>query len=207
MRSWFVPRYHHLFAREDFPLRSDPELRVRCAGNLLTASEILAQPGAETLSVHQPAVQAGDLIVWNNLLPHGSGRNTSDAPRIGNNIGLTPLTVHENLFRTRVRGIISDIRWLSNTESVSVDGRDRGAAGRAQVGVPADGGRGRGGARVAGGALARPEWRQRHVRRALPQADPAGARAADAARREAARAGAVVKGLPRGGRCSLCKPQ
>ena len=102
MHSWFVPRYHHLFAREDFPLRSDPELRVRCAGNLLTADEILAQPGAETLSVHQPAVQAGDLIVWNNLLPHGSGRNTSDAPRIGNNIGLTPLTVHENLFRTRM---------------------------------------------------------------------------------------------------------
>ena len=112
MHSWFVPRYHHLFAREDFPLRSDPELRVRCAGNLLTPDEILGQPGAETLSVHQPAVLAGDLIVWNNLLPHGSGRNTSDAPRIGNNIGLTPLTVHENLFRTRVRGIISDIRSI-----------------------------------------------------------------------------------------------
>eukprot|EP01052_Picozoa_sp_SAG31_P058889 SAG31_NODE_18244_length_642_cov_1.136280_1_plen_121_part_10 len=102
MCSWFVPRYHHLFAQPEFALRSDSTLRVRCAGNKLTADEILSQPGAEGLSVHQPTVRAGDIVVWNNLLPHGSGRNTSCAPRIGYNIGLTPPTVHENLFRTRM---------------------------------------------------------------------------------------------------------
>ena len=48
-------------------------------------------PGAESLSVQQPVMQAGDVIIWNNLLPHGSGLNTSDAPRIGYNLSLNPI--------------------------------------------------------------------------------------------------------------------
>ena len=49
-------------------------------------------PGAEGLSVHQPVMKAGDVVVWNNLLPHGSGLNTSAAPRIGYNLGLNPIS-------------------------------------------------------------------------------------------------------------------
>ena len=48
-------------------------------------------PGAESLSVHQPVMKAGDVVIWNNLLPHGSGQNTSDAPRIGYNLSLNPI--------------------------------------------------------------------------------------------------------------------
>jgi hypothetical protein len=52
-----------VFAREDFPLRSDPEMRARCAGNLLTPDEILSMPGAEGLHVHQPVMKAGDVVL------------------------------------------------------------------------------------------------------------------------------------------------
>jgi len=97
-----------VFAREDFPLRSDPEMRARCAGNLLTLDEILSMPGAEGLHVHQPVMKAGDVVLWNNLLPHGSGLNTSTAPRIGYNLGLNPITIQE-AFRTRMVRTYIDI--------------------------------------------------------------------------------------------------
>ena len=55
-------------------------------------------PGAEGLTVHQPVMKAGDLVVWNNLLPHGSGLNTSAAPRIGYNLGLNPISTMRSTF-------------------------------------------------------------------------------------------------------------
>lgn len=34
--------------------------------------------------------QAGDLLIWHSLLPHGNGRNTSDRPRLAQYITMSP---------------------------------------------------------------------------------------------------------------------
>ena len=51
----------------------------------------MAPARATGLELHQPATKKGDLIVWNNLLPHGSGRNVSDRPRLAMLVGANPI--------------------------------------------------------------------------------------------------------------------
>ncbi len=46
---------------------------------------ILQQPGAKPI-----AARAGDLVIWNNLLPHGSSPNRAGRPRVAQYITLAP---------------------------------------------------------------------------------------------------------------------
>jgi len=45
----------------------------------------------EGLAVVQLAAKAGDLIVWNSQLPHGTGKNTADEPRRAMFVSMTPV--------------------------------------------------------------------------------------------------------------------
>ena len=60
------------------------EFTERMSKNFLRNDEILGMDCVREagLRIHQPATKKGDLIVWNNLLPHGSGINTSERPRL-----------------------------------------------------------------------------------------------------------------------------
>lgn len=48
------------------------------------------QPDLEGLEIQQVAAEAGDLIIWNSLLPHGNSLNTSNQPRWSQYILMTP---------------------------------------------------------------------------------------------------------------------
>lgn len=45
------------------------------------------------------ATKAGDLVIWHSLLPHGTGRNTSDRPRIAQYITMSPAKEDDEALR------------------------------------------------------------------------------------------------------------
>ena len=47
-------------------------------------------PDLTGLEVRSIPGRAGDLLIWNSLLPHGNGRNTSDRPRLAQYITMSP---------------------------------------------------------------------------------------------------------------------
>ncbi len=103
---WCVPGYHKLWANADFHFRLHSQAHVtergtdgdalteRMAKNVLTNDDILGMECVREagLSLYQPATKKGDLIVWNNLLPHGSGVNTSTRPRLAMLVGCNPIS-------------------------------------------------------------------------------------------------------------------
>ncbi|MEE2657990.1 MAG: phytanoyl-CoA dioxygenase family protein [Candidatus Latescibacterota bacterium] len=48
------------------------------------------RPDLEGLEVKKIAGKAGDLLIWQRLLPHGNSRNTSDRPRLAQYITMLP---------------------------------------------------------------------------------------------------------------------
>ena len=102
---WCVPGYHKLWADPQFHFRlhskqhvtergtDGDEFTERMSKNFLTNDEILGMDCVREagLRIHQPATKKGDLIVWNNLLPHGSGINTSERPRLAMLVGCNPV--------------------------------------------------------------------------------------------------------------------
>ena len=48
------------------------------------------QPSLRHLKPTNVATQKGDLLIWNRLLPHGNGVNTSDRPRMAQFIAMNP---------------------------------------------------------------------------------------------------------------------
>lgn len=48
-------------------------------------------------------MQAGDLVIWNSMLPHGTSRNNSDKPRLAQYISMFPTPEDEALRQERVR--------------------------------------------------------------------------------------------------------
>lgn len=48
------------------------------------------KPDLTNLEVKKIETKAGDLLIWNSLLPHGTGRNDSDKPRLAQYISMSP---------------------------------------------------------------------------------------------------------------------
>ena len=60
-------------------------------------------PDLTGFTITSVPVQAGDLIIWNRLLPHRSGHNTSDVPRFAQYITMSPTTDGKDLNRRKER--------------------------------------------------------------------------------------------------------
>jgi len=62
------------------------------------------KPDLTGLVVEPIETKAGDLLIWNSLLPHGTGRNESDRPRLAQYISMFPAKEHDEALRQwRVR--------------------------------------------------------------------------------------------------------
>lgn len=48
------------------------------------------KPDLSDLDIQHIETKAGDLLIWNSLLPHGTGRNESDRPRLAQYISMFP---------------------------------------------------------------------------------------------------------------------
>lgn len=48
------------------------------------------RPDISGLDIQHIETRAGDLLIWNSLLPHGTGRNNSDRPRLAQYISMFP---------------------------------------------------------------------------------------------------------------------
>ena len=48
------------------------------------------RPDLTNLNVTSIATKAGDLLIWNSLLPHGVGANRSERPRLAQYISMSP---------------------------------------------------------------------------------------------------------------------
>lgn len=84
-----VPGFHRQF--EDW-VRSQPEDRNP------------RQPDLEGLEVEKIPGQAGDLLIWHRLLPHGNSPNTSSRPRLAQYITMSPANDRDDTARRqRVR--------------------------------------------------------------------------------------------------------
>lgn len=62
------------------------------------------KPDLTDLEVKKIETKAGDLLIWNSLLPHGTGRNDSDKPRLAQYISMSPAKEDDTALREwRVR--------------------------------------------------------------------------------------------------------
>ena len=59
------------------------------------------RPNPEGMDVRNVPGQAGDLLIWNSLLPHGTYQNTADKPRLVQYIGMFPAREKNEAFRQR----------------------------------------------------------------------------------------------------------
>ena len=60
-------------------------------------------PDLTELEVKSIPGRAGDLLIWDSLLPHGNGRNTSDRPRLAQYIAMGPAKPeNENQLQERI---------------------------------------------------------------------------------------------------------
>jgi hypothetical protein len=61
-------------------------------------------PDLKGFSITPIPAQAGDLIIWNRLFPHGNGHNVSDRPRFAQYISMSPARPeNEELRQDRIR--------------------------------------------------------------------------------------------------------
>ncbi len=61
-------------------------------------------PDMTGLELESLAMQAGDLVIWHSLLPHGTGRNNSSRPRLAQYISMSPAREDDEALRQeRVR--------------------------------------------------------------------------------------------------------
>ena len=62
------------------------------------------RPDLTGLEVQPIETKAGDLLIWNSLLPHGTGRNNSDRPRLAQYITMFPAKMDDAALRAwRIR--------------------------------------------------------------------------------------------------------
>ena len=75
-----VPGFHREFSdwKKKQPLNRDP-----------------FHPSLKGLKVVPIEMKAGDLVIWNSLLPHGNGPNHSDTPRIAQIVRMFPNKLYE----------------------------------------------------------------------------------------------------------------
>lgn len=78
-------------------------------------------PDLTGLEVRSIPGRAGDLLIWNSLLPHGNGRNTSDRPRLAQYITMSPADYADE--RNRQERIAS---WRTRKPAPSWPGDPRG---------------------------------------------------------------------------------
>lgn len=57
------------------------------------------QPDMTGLELRSLSMQAGDLVIWNSLLPHGTGRNNSTRPRLAQYITMLPAQADDEALR------------------------------------------------------------------------------------------------------------
>ena len=57
------------------------------------------QPDMTGLELRSLSMQAGDLVIWNSLLPHGTGRNNSTRPRLAQYITIFPAQEDDEAMR------------------------------------------------------------------------------------------------------------
>ena len=80
------------------------------------------------------ATKKGDLLIWNRLLPHGNGVNTSDHPRMAQFIAMNPAPA-DGLPEEVVAGRVDE--WQKNVKNNRTsDKLDLGAFGVAETDMP-----------------------------------------------------------------------
>jgi hypothetical protein len=57
------------------------------------------KPDTTGLDIQQIETKAGDLLIWNSLLPHGTSPNRSDRPRMAQYISMFPAKEHDDALR------------------------------------------------------------------------------------------------------------
>jgi len=60
-------------------------------------------PDLAGYTITKVLMQAGDLVVWDTLLPHGNGHNVSGKPRLAQYITMSPAQEDEELRQARIR--------------------------------------------------------------------------------------------------------
>lgn len=78
-------------------------------------------PDLSGLQVQSIPGRAGDLLIWNSLLPHGNGCNTSDRPRLAQYITMSPADISND--RQREERIAS---WRTRRPAPNWPGDPRG---------------------------------------------------------------------------------
>lgn len=58
-------------------------------------------PDLEAIEIEQVAMSAGDLLIWNALLPHGNGENRSDTPRLVQFVRMYPCRLYDQTVRLK----------------------------------------------------------------------------------------------------------
>ncbi len=84
-------------------------------------------PDLDGLEVKSIAGKAGDLLIWDQMLPHGNGHNTSDQPRLAQYITMRPAEQNDEELRQMRIGSWRQCRPVAKSEGYSwpTDPRDR----------------------------------------------------------------------------------
>ena len=92
---------HHLRLEEWLAARPGPgrrELATLSTASLARAAALSGYPATDVIRLSNAA---GDLIIWDQRLPHGNGRNVSMRPRLAQYITMTPAWEGDTSLRTR----------------------------------------------------------------------------------------------------------
>jgi len=80
-----IPKFHNHFR----------DWAARCPAGEITPPDVLNDPALMArYPVKRVVANAGDLVIWHSLLPHGSSVNTSDSPRIAQFLTMFPPEPH-----------------------------------------------------------------------------------------------------------------
>ena len=63
------------------------------------ADRDVRKPDISGYALVKPAMQAGDLVIWHSLLPHGTARNNADRPRLAQYISMFPAKTDDEALR------------------------------------------------------------------------------------------------------------
>ena len=107
-----VPGFHNIF--EEWVKTQPPDRNVRL-------------PDLDGLEVKSIAGKAGDLLIWDQMLPHGNGHNTSDQPRLAQYITMRPAADDDEELRQMRIEAWRQRRPVTKSEGYSwpTDPRDR----------------------------------------------------------------------------------
>ena len=104
-----VPGFHNIF--DEWVRTQPPDRDVRF-------------PDLEGLEVKSISGKAGDLLIWDQMLPHGNGHNTSDKPRLAQYITMGAAEEDDELRQMRIeawqqrrpvaKSVSRGIRWPSD---------------------------------------------------------------------------------------------